>query len=163
MSIGYTGIGTGFGTNNTLMDQLVDQGFSLPEATALKDQFVSSGVNDFNQWGQNVGLDSLKPEEKSWSLLSGIGLDGLNTDSIAKGIGFDSADSMKDFGGMVGGIAGFGNTLYGMYNQGKMFDMAKDNYDFQKGMAQKQWDEAMNDKAEFKANRAAATKAYYGK
>lgn len=112
--------------------------FMYQQMTPDAQKAISSGFNDLNSWS----LDNV-------------------TDGLGKLSGIDM-ESLKGLGSLVNGVMKPVSTVMGMLNQNEMTGMAKDNYKFQKKMQTAQWDEAMKDKAEFKANQAAATKKYYG-
>jgi len=88
-------------------------------------------------------------------------MEGLGN-KVGGPIGTDSK-GLERLGSFVGSGMNAGTALYGMYNQGQMADLAKDQYKYQKGVAEEQRNIAREDRATAQANRTAATNAYYGK
>jgi hypothetical protein len=88
-------------------------------------------------------------------------LDSLGN-TVGGMIGTD-AKGLQGLGSAIGYGAGIGNTLYGMYNQGQMVDLAKDKYNFEKGIASEQWKLAKEDRASALADKKRVADAYLGR
>jgi len=79
------------------------------------------------------------------------------------GLAGTNGKTLQDIGGVLGDTIGFGNTLFGMYNKNQGLKLAKDDYNFQKGLTLKKIAQADADRNRFLSNQKAATAQYYGK
>ena len=157
----YNAIDTSFGTNNSLMDQLVNKGFSLSEATALKDQFMGSGMNDFNQWGSSVGLENAVGSNTSNTDVFGLGklLDSTGiTGPDGQLFGLDKSQQKS-----LGDLAGLGSGLWNMYSANRNYNMMKDYYGHQMGLQNEQMDRVRKEDARISGMREGLAKNYGGK
>ena len=87
-------------------------------------------------------------------------------DGVLNGLGGyigTDGQTLKDIGSGLGDVAGFGNTLFGMYNTNKATKMAEDAYNTQKQLTLDKWNTAKANRAEYDKNRQAAINKYYGK
>ena len=155
----------------TYQQLLAQQALSKPSAFLLDPKYLENnglGAYTSNQAQKDIssylnnpfritptvsGSDTSK--EPSWT-----------TDGVLNKIGGyfgTNGDTLKSIGSGLGDLAGFGNTLFGMYNKNQATKLAKDNYNFQKNLAIKQMHQADADRARFLSNQKAATKSYYGK
>lgn len=92
------GLADSFNINNnwqdsgTLSDQLIhNYGYNPIDARAASEEFANSGVNDFNQWAKDKGLD-YKPGgtlggESSSEGFMGTGVSGMDATKIGLGVG----------------------------------------------------------------------------
>ena len=155
----------------TYQQFLAQQALSKPSAFLLDPKYLENnglGAYTSNQVQKNISPYLNNPfhiiptssgsgtsKEPSWTVNSAL-------DKIGGYFG-TNGDTLKSIGSGLGDLAGFGNTLFGMYNANKATKMAEDAYNTQKQLTLDKWNTAKADRAEYKKNRQAAINKYYGK
>jgi len=162
------------GFTNGYSNQQLGSGTDSLYTPDINNILKDTGFTDYAS-EQNIDLNAMTPDTlkslaSHYKFNPDISHNGLGKvwgykgalDSLGGLVGTDGK-TLQDIGGGLGGLIGFGNTVFDMYNKNQATKLARENYNFQKGIMIDKINTAKADKAKFLADQSAATKSYYGK
>ena len=162
------------GFTNGYSNQQLGSGIDSLYTPDINNILKDTGFTDYAS-EQNIDLNAMTPDTlkslaSHYKFNPDISHNGLGKvwgysgilDSIGGLVGTDG-QTLKDIGGGLGNLAGLGSTIFGMYNKNQGLKLAKDDYNFQKGLTLKKIAQADADRNRFLSNQKAATAQYYGK